>query len=87
MSPRMKLVSKTNQNVTFLVWKSTIFAWFTYGTVTFLFFKVGSSALDIFQMTFQFVQIRGVFIIRTFYAYDFLYTPSEKLKNPRKNGF
>ena len=38
---------------------------------------VGSSAFDMFQMTFQFVRIRGISIIRTLFPYDFLYTPSK----------
>ena len=38
---------------------------------------VGSSAFDMFQMTFQFVRIRGISIIWTLFPYDFLYTPSK----------
>ena len=68
-----------------LVEKRSFFARFTKIKISQQLLGVGSSALDMFQMTFQFVQIRGVFIIRTFFPYDVLYTPSEKLKNQRKN--
>ena len=70
MSLRMKLGVKTGPYRTSLLRILSVFTWFTKIKISQQLLGVGSSALDMFQMTFQFVQIRGVFIIRTFFPYE-----------------